>query len=44
MGRAFVAAQRRKRQIKTWLKGKLPAGVLARLRRDSTAQAPSALQ
>ena len=44
MGRAYVAAQRRKRQIKTWLKSKLPAGVLARLRRDSTAQAPSALQ
>jgi CelD/BcsL family acetyltransferase involved in cellulose biosynthesis len=44
IGRTYVATQRRKRQIKTWLKSKLPAGVLARLRRDSTAQAPSALQ
>ena len=43
IGRTYVAAQRRKRQIKTWLKKKLPAGVLARLRRDSTAKAPSAL-
>jgi len=44
LGRAYLALRRRKRQIKTWLKSKLPAGVLARLRRDSTAQAPSALQ
>jgi len=43
IGRTYVAAQRRKRQIKTWLKKKLPAGVLARLRRDSTAKAPGAL-
>lgn len=32
IGCTYVAAQRRKRQIKTWLKSKLPAGVLARLR------------
>jgi CelD/BcsL family acetyltransferase involved in cellulose biosynthesis len=37
-GRAFVAAQRRTRLIKAWLKSKLPAGVLARIRHDSTAQ------
>jgi CelD/BcsL family acetyltransferase involved in cellulose biosynthesis len=43
LGRAYLALQRRKRQVKTWLKSKLPAGVLARLRRDSTARAPSAL-
>jgi len=44
LGRTYVATQRRKRQIKTWLKSKLPAGVLARLRPGSTAQTPSALQ
>jgi len=43
IGRTYVTAQRRKRQIKTWLKSKLPARVLARLRRNSTAQVPSAL-
>ena len=42
MGHAYVAWHRRKRQIKTWLKSKLPAGVLARLRRNSKAQIPSA--
>ena len=42
IGRMYVAAQRRKRQIKTWLKSKLPAGVLARLRRGSAAHVPSA--
>lgn len=36
IGRTYVAAQRQKRQIKTWLKSKLPAGVVARLRRNST--------
>ncbi|HEY2114672.1 MAG TPA: GNAT family N-acetyltransferase, partial [Candidatus Angelobacter sp.] len=44
IGRAYVATQKRRRQIKTWLKRKLPAGVLARLRRDSTTHVPSALQ
>ena len=44
IGRAHVATQKRKRQIKTWLKNKLPAGVLARLRRNSATQVPSALQ
>ena len=43
LGHAYLVLQRRKRQIKIWLKKKLPAGVLARLRRDSTAKAPSAL-
>ena len=42
MGRAFLSVQRRKRQIKTWLKSKLPAGVLARLRHGSTAPVPTA--
>lgn len=44
LGRSYVAVQKRKRQIKTWLKGKLPAGVLARLRRDSPARVRSASQ
>lgn len=35
MGQTFVAVQRYKRQVKTWLKSKLPAGVLARLQRGS---------
>lgn len=43
IGRIYVAVQRRKRQVKTWLKNKLPAGVVGRLRRgaahlDSTSQ------
>jgi CelD/BcsL family acetyltransferase involved in cellulose biosynthesis len=40
IGRTYLAAQKRKRQIKAWLKSKLPPGVLARLRRNSTAQGP----
>jgi CelD/BcsL family acetyltransferase involved in cellulose biosynthesis len=44
MGRAYLAVQKRRRHIKTWLKSKLPNGVLARLRRDSTAHAPSTSQ
>jgi CelD/BcsL family acetyltransferase involved in cellulose biosynthesis len=44
MGRTYLAMQRRKRQIKKWLKNTLPAGVLARLRRSSTAHVPSAQQ
>ena len=44
LGRAYLALRRRKRQIKTWLKSKLPAGVLARLRRDAAAQVASASQ
>jgi CelD/BcsL family acetyltransferase involved in cellulose biosynthesis len=43
IGRTYLAAQRRKRQIKTWLKSKLPAGVLARLQRNSTVRVPSAV-
>jgi CelD/BcsL family acetyltransferase involved in cellulose biosynthesis len=44
LGRADLALRRRKRQIKTWLKSKLPAGVLARLRPDAVAQVASASQ
>ena len=44
LGRAYVAVQRRKRQIKTWLKSRLPAGLLARLRRGSAAHVPNASQ
>jgi CelD/BcsL family acetyltransferase involved in cellulose biosynthesis len=44
LGRAYLELRRRKRQIKTWLKSKLPAGVLARLRRDAAAQVASASQ
>jgi CelD/BcsL family acetyltransferase involved in cellulose biosynthesis len=44
MGRTYVTMQRQKRQIKTWLKRKLPAGLLARLRRDAAAQVASAAQ
>jgi CelD/BcsL family acetyltransferase involved in cellulose biosynthesis len=40
-GRAYLALQKQKRQFKTWLKGKLPAGVLAALGRDSKRQPPS---
>jgi CelD/BcsL family acetyltransferase involved in cellulose biosynthesis len=44
LGRADLALRRRKRQFKAWLKSKLPAGVLARLRRDAAAQVASASQ
>ena len=37
IGRIYVSAQRRKRQIKAWLKSKLPASILARLRRVPSA-------
>jgi len=43
IGRTYLALRRQKRQVKTWLKSKLPAGVLRRLRRNSTAQVPRAL-
>jgi len=43
IGRTYLALRRQKRQVKTWLKSKLPASVLGRLRRNSTAQVPSAL-
>jgi CelD/BcsL family acetyltransferase involved in cellulose biosynthesis len=42
-GRSYLALERQKRQVKTWLKSKLPAGMLGRLRRKSTAKAPSTL-
>jgi len=44
LGRTYLALRRRKRQIKTWLKSKLPASMLARLRRDSIVQVPNALE
>ena len=44
IGRIYVAAQRRKRQIKTWLKSRLPAGVVGRLRRGSATDPRSASQ
>jgi CelD/BcsL family acetyltransferase involved in cellulose biosynthesis len=44
LGRADLALRRRKRQIKTWLKSKLPAGVLARLQHRAAAQVASASQ
>lgn len=44
LGRTCLALRKRKRQIKTWLKSKLPAGVLARLRPEAAAQVASASQ
>jgi len=43
-GRIFLALQKQKRQFKTWLKSKLPAGMLAALGRDSARQTPGAAQ
>ena len=43
LGRAYMALQKQKQQFKIWLKSKLPAGMLAALRRDATRQAPGAV-
>lgn len=43
-GRAYLVLQEQKRKIKTWLKGTLPAVVLAALRRNPKGQSPSPSQ
>ncbi|MBZ5506260.1 MAG: GNAT family N-acetyltransferase [Acidobacteriia bacterium] len=43
-GRAYLALQKQKQQFKTWLKGKLPASMLAALGRDATRETPGASQ
>jgi CelD/BcsL family acetyltransferase involved in cellulose biosynthesis len=42
VGRAYVALQQHKRKIKNWLKSRLPARMLAMLRRDRTPHTPNA--
>jgi CelD/BcsL family acetyltransferase involved in cellulose biosynthesis len=44
IGRAYLALQQRQRQIKSWLKRRLPAGVLQLWRRGTTPAAQGAAQ
>ncbi|HEX4606431.1 MAG TPA: GNAT family N-acetyltransferase [Candidatus Angelobacter sp.] len=43
-GRIYLALQMQKRQFKAWLKNKLPAGMLAVLRREAARETTSAVQ
>jgi CelD/BcsL family acetyltransferase involved in cellulose biosynthesis len=43
-GRTYLLLQKQKRQFKNWLKGKLPAKMLAALRQEAAHQAPSTQQ
>jgi CelD/BcsL family acetyltransferase involved in cellulose biosynthesis len=42
-GRAYLTLQKQKQQFRAWLKGKLPASMLAALRRDGTRETPGAM-
>jgi CelD/BcsL family acetyltransferase involved in cellulose biosynthesis len=38
LGRAYVVLQKQKRRLKSWLKSKLPASMIATLRRGAAVQ------